>query len=296
MSTDPHQQLKDLTAQNDFFIGIDSDGCAFDTMEIKHKECFCPNTIKHWNLQVVSKYAREAWEFVNLYSKTRGCNRFLALIRVLDLLRERGEVQDRGAHIPEVDSLIEWTEKESKLGNPALEKYAASAKDQVIDNALTWSKAINASVADMVHGIPPFPLVRESLQKLSQNADAVVVSSTPVEALSREWKENGIDAYVNLIAGQEHGKKSEHLEFAAKGKYDDDKILMIGDAPGDMKAAKKNGVLFYPINPGAEEASWKRFYDEAMDTFFNGGYAGAYEQQLIDEFEKHLPENPPWKA
>jgi phosphoglycolate phosphatase-like HAD superfamily hydrolase len=295
MSPDPHQQLKDLQAQKDFFIGIDSDGCAFDTMEIKHKECFCPNTIKHWDLQVVSKYAREAWEFVNLYSKSRGCNRFLALIQVLDLLRERKEVQQRDAAIAQVDSLIAWTEKESKLGNPALEAYAQNVNDATIDKALTWSKAINASVADMVHGIPPFPCVRESLQKLQDHADAMVVSSTPVEALAREWKENGIDAYVAFIAGQEHGKKSEHLAFAAKGKYDDDKILMIGDAPGDMKAAKKNGVLFYPINPGDEEASWERFYSEAMDKFLSGAYAGAYEQQRIDDFEKHLPETPPWK-
>ena len=34
--------LADLQPQQPFFVGIDSDGCAFDTMEIKHKECFCP--------------------------------------------------------------------------------------------------------------------------------------------------------------------------------------------------------------------------------------------------------------
>ena len=28
---------------------------------------------------------------------------------------------------------------------------------------------------------------------------------------------------------------------------------MIGDAPGDMRAAQANGACFYPINPGAEE-------------------------------------------
>jgi len=31
---------------------------------------------------------------------------------------------------------------------------------------------------------------------------------------------------------------------------------MIGDAPGDMIAAKSNGVLFNPINPHHEEDSW----------------------------------------
>jgi len=37
--------LAELEPEHDFFIGIDSDGCAFDTMELKHKECFTPNII-----------------------------------------------------------------------------------------------------------------------------------------------------------------------------------------------------------------------------------------------------------
>ena len=38
--------LRNFQKRNEFFIGIDSDGCAFDTMEVKHKECFIPNIIK----------------------------------------------------------------------------------------------------------------------------------------------------------------------------------------------------------------------------------------------------------
>jgi len=296
MTNDPHQVLKDLKPDKAFFVGIDSDGCAFDTMEIKHKECFCPNTILHWDLQVVSKYAREAWEFANLYSKSRGANRFLTLIQIMELLRDRKEVQARNARIPDLTPLIEWTRKESKLGNPALEKYAAEMKDPLIDQALRWSTAINASVADMVHNIPPYPFMKESLIRLSEKADAMVVSSTPVEALKREWEENDMDGYVRMICGQEHGSKKEHLAYGAKGKYPDNQILMIGDAPGDMKAAKANGVLFYPINPGHEEVSWERFYNEALDRFFNKEYEGKYESGLIEEFESYLPETPPWKA
>lgn len=53
----------DFTPKHDYLVGIDSDGCAFDTMELKHKECFIPNIINYWGLQGVSKYAREAAEF-----------------------------------------------------------------------------------------------------------------------------------------------------------------------------------------------------------------------------------------
>ncbi len=292
---DLQQKLKNLNPTKEFFIGIDSDGCAFDTMEIKHKECFCPNVVKHWELQKISKYVREAWDFVNLYSKTRGVNRFKAIIRAFELLAERDEVKARKAVIPDLTPLIEWIKKETKLGNPSLEKYAFEINDPVITQFLKWSKAVNNDIAEMVYGIPPFPFVAESLEKLNSKADAIVVSQTPVEALIREWKENNIDKYVSIIAGQEYGTKTEHIKYAAKEKYQDDKIIMIGDALGDYKAAKDNSILFYPVNPGHEEDSWQRFYEESLDKFFNGSYAGDYEKSLIEEFEKYLPENPPWK-
>ena len=85
----------DFKKRHDFLVALDSDGCVFDTMEIKHKECFIPNIIKHWNLQPVSKYARAAAEFVNLYSRWRGVNRFPALVKVFDLLREWPDVGRR---------------------------------------------------------------------------------------------------------------------------------------------------------------------------------------------------------
>ncbi len=290
----PHEILKNIKPTKDYFIGIDSDGCAFDTMEIKHKECFCPNTILFWNLQTISKYVRDAWDFVNLYSKTRGVNRFPALIRVIELLSERKEVLARNAKLPDLSSLIEWTKNETRLGNKTLAEYKEKTNDQTISKALEWSEQINRDIAKMVHGIPPFPFMRESLEKLSSKADAMVISQTPVEALTREWEENDIKKYVSIIAGQEFGTKTEHLKFGAKGKYEDNKILMIGDAPGDMKAAKANGVLFYPINPGHEETSWERFHNESLDKFFNGTYKGSYEEALIKEFENYLPEFPSW--
>ncbi|MDX9924487.1 MAG: HAD hydrolase-like protein [Ignavibacteriaceae bacterium] len=296
MIENPHKILDELKPEKEFFIGIDSDGCVFDTMEIKQKECFCPQFVKHFGLQRVSKYARETWEFVNLYSKTRGVNRFNALIRAIDLLGQREEVKLRNAKMPDLTPVIDWVEKESKLGNPALFKYAAEVNNPIISQTLNWSIEVNKEIEGVVFDIPPFPYVIESLEKMKSKADLMVVSQTPVDALKREWEEHNISGFVKLIAGQEYGTKSEHLKYAAKGKYPDNKILMIGDAPGDLKAAKSNGVLFYPINPGHEDVSWKKFYEEALDKFFNGTYEGDYENNLISEFEKYLPENPNWKV
>lgn len=291
--SDPAQALRDFKPAKEFFIGIDSDGCVFDSMEIKHKECFTPMFIKHFDLQAVSKYAREVWEFVNLYSKTRGANRFPALVRALNLLRERPQVKARGVQIPGTRALDEWIARETKLGNATL---AAEVKNgnEGLAQIKVWSDAVNRAIEDIVKGVPPFPLFCESLHKMEARADAMVISQTPAEALEREWLEHDIKKGVRIIAGQEMGTKTEHLRFAAQGKYPSEKILMIGDAPGDFKAAKLNGALFYPIVPGDEEASWKRFHDEALERFFSGTYAGDYEAELIKCFDESLPENPPW--
>jgi phosphoglycolate phosphatase-like HAD superfamily hydrolase len=290
------RKLTELTPEHKFFIGIDSDGCAFDTMELKHKECFAPNTIKHWNLQAVSKYAREAAEFVNLYSKWRGINRWPALMMVFDLLRERPEVIARGVEIPDPQSVREFMENEDyPNSNDGLKAYMQHFHHSELEQAWTWTTAVNDTVADMVHGLKPFPYMADSLSFLADKADMIVVSATPVGALNEEWAGADIAKYVKLIAGQEMGTKKEHLEWAAQGKYDPEKILMIGDAPGDMNAAKAIGALFYPVNPGQEEGSWKRFYEEAMHKFLAGAYAGVYEDKLIAEFEQLLPEIPPWK-
>jgi phosphoglycolate phosphatase-like HAD superfamily hydrolase len=285
--------MLDFTPKHKFLIGIDSDGCAFDTMELKHKECFIPQIINHYGLQGVSKYAREAAEFVNLYSKSRGINRFPALIETLEWLQKRPEVQARGVKITMPQGLVEWLKVETKLANPALAKAADSSGHPDLKQALAWSKDVNDAVEKIVRWVPPFPYLRESLEKLKDKADLLVVSATPTEALKREWEEHDLAKYVVAICGQEMGTKKELLGVSKK--YQPNHTLMIGDAPGDYKAAQGNSSLFFPINPGAEEASWKRFHDEASDRFIAGAFAGEYQQQLLAEFDSYLPERPPWE-
>ncbi|WP_165073581.1 HAD family hydrolase [Paludisphaera rhizosphaerae] len=294
--SDPQQALRDFPRRHDFFIGIDSDGCAFDTMEVKHKECFIPNIIDAYDLAAISKYVREAAEFVNLYSHWRGINRFPALTMAFDLVMNRPEVVARRFKMPALEGVRAWIQRETKLSNPTLKAEVAKTNDADLTLALKWSEAVNKTVTQIVHDVPPFPYVRESLECLQDKADVMVVSATPGEALEREWEENGIKPYVGLIAGQELGSKKEHLALAAVGKYDLNKILMIGDAPGDMKAAFDNNVLFYPIDPVYEDQSWQRFFEEALPKFLNGDYAGAYMDAQVARFQTLLPTTPPWKT
>jgi phosphoglycolate phosphatase-like HAD superfamily hydrolase len=236
--------LDRFTRKHDFLIGIDSDGCAFDTMEIKHKECFIPAFIKHMGLQSVSKYVREACEFANLYSKWRGANRFPAYLKALDVLKDRPEVIARGATIPLLQGLRDWVKRETKLGNPTLKAEVARSHDPDLEQTLRWSLAVNEAIDAMVSGIPPFPYVRPSLEKLGAFADLIVCSATPGPALLKEWAEHKIDGLVAAICGQEVGSKQEILQRAMQQGYGPDRVLMIGDAPGDPRPRAGQGRCF----------------------------------------------------
>ncbi len=296
---DPAQALKDFTPQHDFFIGVDSDGCAFDTMGIKQRECFCPWTIGYFGLQPVAQAARECRDFADLFSKTRGGNRHKTLKRLLvELLPTHPMVKARGFEVPQLPWYFAWVDDAgSTLSNDGLRQAIAQAQDVAkaeLELVLAWSERVNWAVEQIVKDMPPFPLVRPSLEKMQGRADIIVVSGTPGAALAREWNEHDLEKYVAVIAGQEMGTKTQHLAYAAKGRYEENRVLMVGDAPGDLQAAGANNALFYPICPGAEDVSWRRFHDEALDRFFAGRYAGDYEKELIEEFDNRLPEKPPW--
>ena len=199
----------------------------------------------------------------------------------------------RNVHVPSYPALDEWMARETKLGNATLAAEVERGNDGLAQ-VKVWSDAVNTQIADIVHGVPPFPLVRECLDEALGQADLMVISQTPCDALEREWAEHELAKFVKVIAGQEIGTKTEHLQFATTGKYPANKVLMIGDAPGDHKAAKANGVLFYPVLPGHEEASWELLHGEALERFFAGTYAGDYEAKLFAKFDACLPERPSW--
>lgn len=295
-SRPPATALSDFVPARDFFAGIDSDGCAMDAMDIKHQECFTPATIRHWSLQPVSTIARETALFVNLGSVTRGLNRWLALRQVLDLLRDRVDVAERGVEIPEYPELTAFIESQHPLSDAGLAAWAAEHPSATAQRMIAWGDAVNAAIADMVHGCGPFPGVLEAVRAMDGRVDQMTVSATPIEALRREWSEHGLARYMQVIAGQEMGSKAEHVQAAAVGRYPLDHILLIGDAPGDRDAAARVGCLFYPILPGREKESWHRFTAEALPRFLDEEFAGAYQQSLIEEFTARLPDVVPWQT
>ncbi|NQT94187.1 MAG: HAD family hydrolase [Lentisphaerae bacterium] len=287
--------LTRFKASHDTLVGIDSDGCVFDTMEIKQKQCFHGLIVEHWELEPIEEHVRAVAEFINLYSRWRGQNRFTALLMTFDLLREHPGARAGGATVPNLPSLRALAGSGVPLGHPALEQVVQETGDREIASVLRWSAQVNRRVAEIASDVPPFAAAQTGLAMIRACSDAICVSQTPKEALLREWQKHDLVQYVDTIAGQEEGTKGEQLARAAGNRYTPRKILVIGDAMGDLDAARAVGACFYPINPRGEEESWKRFCDEMYDLFLAGQYSGECEERLIREFRTLLPESPPWE-
>lgn len=284
---DLSMKLKGINKGKDFLLCVDSDGCAVNTMEYKHKHFFGPKMAEVWGLEDIHEEVIETWNFVNLYSKWRGINRFLALAKVFEIIKEKKELTGQKELLPDFSPLLQWVEKSRKLSNEALES-ALEKKDCFLEQVLYWSKQVNEEISKSKEQALAFEWVEESLKKAKDAADIVVISSANTEALDKEWNELGLAAYVKEIAGQEMGTKTICISMAKEGKYKNTHVLMVGDALGDLEAAINNKILFYPIIPGEESKSWKQFYEEAFDKFLQEEYEGGYEEQLINEFKKVL--------
>ena len=266
----------------DFLVCVDSDGCAMDTMEIKHRECFAPEMIKTWNLQENEEYILNLWHDLNLYTQTRGINRFKGLAETFKIIREKGiEIED-------LDSLLNWVETTNELSNRSLKNEIEKTDSKALKMALEWSLNVNESIERLPKGDEPFENVKEGLEALSKKVDISVVSSANGEALNDEWSRNDLVKYLRALLGQEAGTKQHCIAELKKKGYDTDKILMVGDAPGDLQAAKNNDVRFYPILVNKEGFSWERLVEEAVPKLINGEFDEAYQNQLIEEFDASL--------
>lgn len=288
--------LEDFKPQTEFFIGVDSDGCAIDQMNIKHFECFTPAYIKAFDLQPISTLTRETAIYMNLFSIHRGINRWAGLDLLFDLLKQRPEVLESEVKLPEGSELHGFVTSGLPLSEAGIHQWASQHPSEEIERCIKWGEIVNELVAWIVHNCAPFHGVREAMEAMQGKVDAMVVSAASLEMLHHEWEEHDLKRYMALIAGQEMGTKSQQLAEAAVGKYDADRILLLGDAPGDGHAAADNGVLWFPIRPGHEAESWREFREEGLQRFLEGSFRGDYQDQLIADFNKLLPASPPWRT
>lgn len=282
------ESIAKFTPAHSTFVGVDSDGCVFDTMTAKQCGYFHPLIIEHWSLQGIEKQVRAAAEFINLKSRWRGRNRFPALLMTFEMLPGMKGVPESGVRIPETKDLKSYCESGLPLGNCTLEAEVKRTGSRELAQVLKWSLDVNRKISEEMPPASPFPGAVETLRMMSGQSDLAVVSQTPLQTLIREWEHFGIIGIPSIIAAQEAGSKSEHIRLAAKGKYPDSRILLVGDAPGDMEAAHSQNILFYPIIPGREEKSWAELRSFYYDEFLRGNFE-KYERRLTDAFLDALP-------
>lgn len=272
--------------KHDYLVCVDSDGCVMDTMNCKHFHCFCPCMVTEWGLEAWKNEILDRWNVINLFSMTRGINRFKGLAMAL------GEINEKYTPITGIAALQHWADTAPALSNDAVAGAAAEAADAdaklVFEKALSWSKAVNAAIVELDEALKvPYDGAKEGLAAAHTFADVAMVSSANRDAVEEEWGKFGLLEHTDIVLAQDVGSKAACIKEMLKFGYDLDKVVMIGDAPGDCDAAEKNGVYYYPILVNHEKESW----DEAISTAFGKLRDGEYPDygaKKKQEFLKNL--------
>ena len=272
--------------KHDYLVCVDSDGCVMDTMNCKHFNCFGPCMVAEWGLEAWKEPILERWNVINLFSMTRGINRFKGLAMALD------EINRQYTPITGIEALKHWAETAPALSNDGVAKAAEAATDPdaklVLTKALNWSKAVNASIVELDESLKvPYDGAKEGLAAAHEFADVAMVSSANRDAVEEEWGKFGLLAHTDIVLAQDVGSKAACIKEMLKFGYDVDKVVMVGDAPGDCDAAEKNGVHYYPILVNHEKESWDEAIAVAYAKLRSGEYA-AYGAEKKQEFLRNL--------
>ena len=123
--------------RKEYLVCVDSDGCAMDTMNVKHKFCFGPQLFNVWDLEPWRTEVLKIWDTLNLYSRTRGINRFLGLELALSTYSDMGILKE------DISDLTKWVGESGELSNRALEQKAIETNSPVLFKALDWSNPVS---------------------------------------------------------------------------------------------------------------------------------------------------------
>lgn len=274
----------EFTKQKNFFVGIDSDGTVFDSMTIKHTLSFIPAAIEIFELGHCAEVFRKIAERINLYSTTRGINRFPGLLLTFEALRDAGHYDANEV----INELSKYVNSGCAFSNDGLAAWLEKNPSEAGSKLMQWSKLGDQYFETLTERIPPYNGVQQAINHMRRSADIMVVSAASAKGLIKDWSNAGLAEKVSFIAGQEFGNKSNQLLYAKSRGYDPSQMLMIGDAPGDYEAAKKAGAWFYPIIPGKESECWHLLANTYFDMFTANKYDQAVENSLYEQFIRFL--------
>lgn len=266
-----------------YIVCVDSDGCVIDGMTIKHELCFGPSFIDVYELGEYREELMEYWLDFNLYSNTRGVNRFMGLKCILQYAIEKGYL------ITNIDTFVEWVDTTDELSNQSLLKAMEACKSMslemsAMEKAVEWSKETNRRITQLTpEQKVAFSEASVALKTVKEYANLAVVSSANKAAVIEEWEHEDLLKYVDVLYTQEEGSKAECLKKLIAMGYEPQHIIMLGDSPGDIAAAKASGVLYYPIVPKEENTAWEEFTNQYFRLFLEGKYGNKVMEELVEE-------------
>jgi len=153
---------------------------------------------------------------------------------------------------------------------------------------LAWSDRADELFSRACEGLMPYPGVRDALEEAHRTAAVAVVSSAAKAGLEKDWAAGGLTPFVDYLMSQEDGSKTAQLQKAMARCGKGVKALMIGDTDSDGVSAHEAGALFYPIMPGSEAASWKRFSETILPLFLAGKYGPEEEAEYYGRLKEML--------
>lgn len=276
--------FQDYKKNKKYLVCVDSDGCAIDSMDIKHYRCFGPCMVEEWNLSTWNDEILKRWNDINLYTKTRGINRFKGLSIALQ------EINNQYIKIEDLETLVNWVETTNELSNASLQREIEKNQESIsLKKALSWSNSINTKIKKLPEEeILPFEKVKEALSLAHIDADVAIVSSANLGAVLEEWKRHELLPHTDIVLAQNAGTKAYCIQELLKFGYDPKDVVMCGDALGDMDAANKNNVNYFPILVRHEKESWEEFINNGFNKLKEGTFSGSYQEELINKFLKNL--------
>ena len=266
--------------KHDYLVCVDSDGCVMDTMNCKHFHCFGPCMVTEWGLEEWKEEILDRWNVINLFSMTRGINRFKGLAMALK------EIDGKYTKITGVDALVHWADTAPALSNDGVAKAAAETTDPdaklVLEKALSWSKAVNAAIVELPEELKvPYNGAKEGLAAAHSFADVAMVSSANRDAVEEEWGKFGLLEHTDIMIPSEefalgHTGK-DNAELAAKALYERYKPEVVIVTQG-----KKGGILF----DGDKITSYPVYPAEVVDSNGSGDvFHGAFAAGLVRGFD-----------
>ena len=269
--------------RHDYLICMDSDGCAMNTMEIKHRKSLAPCMVYEWDLGEYRDAIMRRWREISLYRMDRGINRFEALAKILV------DVNENYKRVEDLDSLLNWVKTSKELSTDSLRREVERTGSPALKKALEWSELVNGSLKMISEkNKKPFEGVREALEAAEQFADIVIVTAASRTEIVEEWGYYDLLKHVGLVLTQETGSKEYCIGKLLEYGYQKDHAMMVGDSPIDQRAAKAEEVFFYPIMVWKEKESWEEFRNHALDKFREGTFAGEYQAEVEKEFVQNL--------